>query len=166
MAITIEDRDLGWTAIAAAVEALDGTEIRVGSTGEAATALYIEPESGDETDFSVAVLLSWHEFGIGVPERSLVRAWADSKPREFKDRTIVEPFAVALEGGNGLGKLDGAGEKLAASMLRYLDAGISPGPSAITLEARRRPSALARDSGERSLLDSLQIRGSISFRVD
>lgn len=167
MAVEIEDRDLGWRAIADAVQALDGRSVLVGSTGPEAAAPYVDPESGRENDFHVALLLSWHEFGIGVPERSVVRAWADERPREFKDRTLVAPFAKALDSaGDGVGELEGVGETLSKSMRTRLEAGISPGLSSATIANRDRPSELARDGRELPLLDSLQILGSLTFRVD
>lgn len=167
MPLEIIDRDLGWRDILAASEAADGAEIFFGSTGGAAADSYIEPVKGMPLEISVAGILAVHEFGIGVPERSVIRAWLASGAPELKG-SILGVFDVILDGEDRIERsLEGQGEVTAKALRKFISGGrVKPGVSEATAERRGDASALTRDGGNKSLLDTKQILDSISFRVE
>ena len=140
------------------IRQLNGLEIRVGSTGPAASAPFIDRKTGDEVG-TVAGMLAVHEFGWGPPERPILRITLDANRQTFR------PAAEAI----GRAALHGRARILNAAM------GIGEGQSRslrdMFFQNQLRPLAQAtkddpgRDSRHIPLVDTEQILGSISFRV-
>ncbi len=76
MSVSIKDVDLGYNSFFGALRGLRGQAVKVG-VGDAPH----EP-SGTPTDEIAAA----HEFGVGVPERSFLRAWVDEKREQIQAR--------------------------------------------------------------------------------
>ncbi len=89
----------------------------------------------------IASLGEIHEFGLGVPQRSFIRAWFDSKRAEIE--ADIRKF-----GSNP----DALAERLRASCQEYIANGVAP-PNA--------PSTIARKGSSKPLIDSGVLRTSI-----
>lgn len=74
-------------------EALKRSRIKFGSMGDGGSAAPPHPESDD---LNVAQVLALHEFGLGVPERRVVRVVVDEKRRETAEQ-IADTAAQALD---------------------------------------------------------------------
>ncbi len=75
--VQIRVKDNGYTDRLRAIKSLDGrVKAKAGVQGPKAAALH-DSESG----LTTAELGQIHEFGLGVPERSFVRAWFDENQR-------------------------------------------------------------------------------------
>lgn len=86
MSFTVKNVDRGYDAIRDAVASLDGVEViagSIGTGGSGSTQTFISRKTGKplEGNEPVATVFSWHEFGSGVPERSVLRRVFDNNPR-------------------------------------------------------------------------------------
>lgn len=130
--VQILDRDLGYRDLVRRVEKASGAgrSVTVGIHAEddAATA------DGSSTILEVA---SYHEFGIGVPERSFVRNWAEENEKENEE--ILRKLAESVVKGQNTVEegLEKAGLVLAASMRARIQAGqITPALAESTIERK------------------------------
>lgn len=146
--MAVRDQDQGYDALVKRVFALGSPKISVGIH---------EADGAQEHDgLSVVALASIHEFGIGVPERSFIRAWFDENDVRAKEAlrlllvSVVEGKrqpAQALE----LFALWAVGE-IQARMAR----GIPPALAARTI---------ADKGSSVPLIDTGQLRSSISYEI-
>lgn len=113
------------------------------------------PHAGGATVIEIATI---NEFGLGVPERSFIRAWADAKAEVHKDN--VRKLGRALVKGTvkdaraGLGQL---GEAYVGEVQARIAGGIAP-PNA--------PATVKRKGSSTPLVDKGILRSSIAARVD
>ncbi len=87
-----------------------------------------------------------HEFGLGVPQRSFIRGWFDSKQDQI--RADVKAFASAPEA---------LALRLAAGCQDYIAAGVAPANA---------PSTIARKGSSKPLIDTGVLRSSIVGKVE
>jgi len=165
MSVTIVRRDLGVGAVRAASEATDGKAVAFGSTGPKASALFIDGETGELTNTSVAGLLGTHEFGIGVPERSVIRGYTAGKPPEIRG-AVKATFREVVNGKVPTSQIGRTGEIAVKGLRKRIEKRIPPPLADVTKENRRRPSELSRGLEDKPLKDTEQILGSLGFRVE
>lgn len=143
-------------AVLRRLEELHGKQIEVGSQGGER---YID-EHG-RPGLPVATILMFHEYGLGVPQRSVIRATIRSRRAEIAQRTHVAAARV-LQGVSIQRALEQVGRWLAGAMVRRIEEGLRPALAPSTLA--RTPNRIANVP----LLNSGQIREfvrSIRYRV-
>ena len=165
MTVEIIRRDLGVGAIRSASKATNGKAVAFGSTGPKASDLHIDGETGEVGDISVAGLLGAHEFGIGVPERSVIRAYVASQPSELKG-AVKATFREVVNGTTPSSSITRTGELAVKGLRKRIEQRIPPPLEASTLTARERESELSRGSEGKPLKDTEQILDSLGFRVE
>lgn len=130
--VQIVDRDLGFRDLVRRVEKASGSG-RVVSVG-------IHAEDDEPTADGSSTILqvaNYHEFGIGVPERSIVREWAEQKDKENED--ILRKLAESVvQGRNSVEEgLEKAGLVMAASMRGRIQNGeVAPPLAEKTIERK------------------------------
>lgn len=167
MAITniqVKVIDRGWEGIKHRVEALrgGGATVSVGVQGAQAAANH------QGTHLTVAQLATIHEFGkvihqprmrrtIVIPERSFLRATVDAY------REAIARRQVLLTQGYVLGKfeLQGAMELLGMYVVGLVKQRIANG-----IAPPNRPSTIARKGSSKPLIDTGQLRNSITHKVE
>ena len=145
-------RDRGAEKLVKTVTTPARTVVDVGIIGSGADAA---AEGGG--GLTVAQLAEWHEFGIGVPQRSFLRAWADADKAKIED-TIRKLTTRILSG-----KLthDQAMAQFGAwaqgQVQAYISAGrVTPPNAAATVAAK---------GSSTPLIDTGQLRSSITHEV-
>ena len=74
---TFADKDKGYKKLREELTKLERTSVTVGVHSDAG----MHPDAGVE----ITVLAGWHEFGLGVPERSFLRATFDEKKARLEN---------------------------------------------------------------------------------
>jgi hypothetical protein len=148
---TIKDTDKGYkktlnnaadmkkAGVDVGIFASDGAEAKKGSP--------------DLTLIEVAV---FNEFGLGVPERSFIRGYVDEKENETKE--LVRKLAERILAGKMTKDqaLDLLGLKVQGGMQKRIADGIEPANA---------PSTIARKGSSTPLIDTGQLRSSITYKV-
>lgn len=147
--VTVRDVDHGYDALVKRIYALGAPKISIGIHEEAGAR---EHESG----MSVVDVASIHEFGLGVPERSFIRAWFDENQERAKE-ALRRLLVSVVEGKR---KPEQALELFAQWALGEMQARI----------ARSIPPPLAEETIERkgssvALIDTGQLRSSLSYEI-
>lgn len=125
-----------------------GLVLTVGVHGDAGA------HSGD--GISLPELAAIHEYGLGVPARPFLGPFAE-KSRESVTRRIGEAIANGLvKGGDALAGIRILGEWCVGQIKAAIAAGI-PQPNA--------PSTVARKGSSKPLIDTGQLRNSITYKV-
>lgn len=150
--VKIKDTDRGFAALRKRIaEAAKGAGVSVGvHAAEGA-----EQHKGEEP-VSLLDVAIWNELGIGVPERSFIRAWFDEANgvnRELLRRALVS----VVKGQRTLPQaLELVGLKFQGEVQKKIAAGVPP-PNA--------PSTIAQKGSSTPLIDTGQLRQSITFVV-
>lgn len=151
----VTDRDRGASKLLAKL--LEQGALKVGILGDAAAEPH-KDKDGEPSDLSVAQIGEIHEFGLGVPRRSFLAGWAVEREPEIKN--------VILRGGRALalGKvesvrvlLEQVGSWSVGSIQQRMAQNIPPPLAESTI--KRKGSSVA-------LIDTEQLRSSISYQVD
>jgi hypothetical protein len=117
------------------IASLDGRGLRVGAMGEGGGPSPLYRNEDGTSGPPVATILLWHEYGLGVPERSVIRATLASRKRELAERTSVAAARVA--GGVSVDRaLEQVGRWLSGAFGRRILEGITPGLAPATLAQR------------------------------
>lgn len=145
----VRDRDRSAKTLAAMLKLQQDRTITVGIHAREGGA------SHDEADVTVAELGSWHEFGLGVPQRSFVRGWYDESQREIATVLKARMAAVA-RGADPDQQLEVAALQFESSMKERISDHIPPPLS---------PSTIAAKGSSTPLIDSGQLRNAIRARV-
>lgn len=107
---------------------------------------------------SVAEIATIHEYGLGTsPQRSFIRAWADSRKAEHQRMLKIIGENVVkgrYDAATGLARL---GNLFVGEVQARISGGIPP-PNA--------PSTVARKGSSKPLINTGQLRSSIRFRVN
>lgn len=153
MAGRVTDKDLGEKALLARLaDAAKGVTLTVGVHEEQGA----EPaESGG--GITVGEVATINEYGLGVPERSFIRAWADENAdthQDFLRRAGVEIVKGRLTATQAL---DQVGLKMVGEVQTRMAGGIPP-PNA--------PSTIAKKGSSTPLEDTGQLRSSITHKVE
>lgn len=143
----ITDKDKGYAAL---FKRLDG-KLRTLSVG-------VHSEEGGASDgkLTVAEVATINEFGMGVPERSFIRAWADEN--QASNESALRAIGQAVVKGTFTADqgLDRAGLLFVGQIQARISSGIAP-PNA--------PSTIARKGSSTPLINTGQLRSSILHKV-
>lgn len=119
--------------------------------------IHEEEGAASHGDASVIDIAAMHEFGLGVPARSFIGAWADERADESK--RDLRKLGDALTNGKvpdamtGLAQL---GEKYVGEVQARIAAGIPP---------ENAPSTVAKKGSSTPLIDTGVLRSSIVAKV-
>lgn len=105
----------------------------------------------------MAFIAEIHEFGLGVPERSFIRAWFDANQDKIK-KAIAAAMQQVIKGKY---TKEVALERLGALFASQIQARISsniPPPLA--------PSTIKRKGSSVALIDTGQLRSAITYRIE
>lgn len=126
----------------------------------------VHAEEGSQNEpngATVAEVATYNEFGMGVPERSFIRAWADENAEE-NNATVSKAYkyiAAQLVHGKGVDPvavLDAVAQKFAGQVQQRISSGIAP---------ENAPSTIAQKRGSTTpLINTGQLRSSIMGRVE
>lgn len=150
----VKDQDNGAKTTLAMFRRL-GLELDVGVLGPAAEAPHRDPD-GQAGPLTVAEVAAFHELGLGVPERSFVRAWFEANHQQ-----VLQDLRAGLQ-QIVLGRLtpeqvtDLIGQKCVAGIRARIQSGIDP-PLA--------ESTIARKGSSTPLIDTGQLWSAISYEV-
>lgn len=111
--------------------------------------------SGDGK-LTVGEVATINEYGLGVPERSFLRAWADAN--EGPNLEILRRIGQAVLKGKGTARqgLDQAGLKFVGDIQARIAAGIPPANAASTIQQK---------GSSTPLIDTGQLRASIRHKI-
>jgi hypothetical protein len=146
--VSVRDQDRGYGALVDRIFTMGSPKISVGIH---------EADGGHEHEgLSVVALAAIHEFGIGVPERSFIRAWFDENEERAKE-ALRRLLVSVIEGKR---KPDQALELFALWAVGEIQAriarGIAPALAESTIEAK---------GSSVPLIDTGQLRSSISYEI-
>jgi hypothetical protein len=155
--VTVKDVDLGWgelrKELATAAGGVYGKAGIIGAKGEAE-----HKGEGEDAALTNAELALIHEFGLGVPERSFLRAAFDKNHPKYLEH--LQKLVRAVYGGKmTIERALGLVSQEAASDMRNLirtGAGVPPPNS---------PATIARKGSSRPLVDTGQLINSITGAV-
>jgi hypothetical protein len=152
---TVRDTDKGARALAARLHRVAGSRVKVGVLDDAPKE---EGESFSGGELSLLEVAALHEFGGGnIPQRSFIRAGVDENLPEI--RATQHALAVqVMRGATSLPvALDRLGAKVAALLQNRIARGIAP---------ENAPSTVARKGSSTSLVDTGQLKASITWQVE
>lgn len=149
MANSVRDLDKGLNSLLARLAKAKGLSLTVGVHDTEGGQAY-------QKGLTVAEVATIHEFGLGVPQRSFLRSWADERAAENQAliKQVGEQVVKGLDVSTGLDRL---GLKFVAGIQGRMVAGIPP-PNA--------PSTIAQKGSSTPLIDTSQLKGSIRHKVE
>lgn len=109
------------------------------------------------TGVSVAELGSWHEFGLGVPQRSFIRGWFDENRAKLPAAIRAELQRAVKRGETQMFGLRRLAVTIQASIQARIANGIAP---------ENADSTILRKGSATPLIDTGTLRSSIVVRVD
>lgn len=150
--MTVRDIDHGYRKLVESVYGLRAPKIDVGILAADGAAAYA---GGDGA--TVLEVAMWNEFGAGhVPERSFIRAWFDEN-EDACGRAVVAMMRAVLAGRyTSKQAVELLAQRFVAEIQRRMAQGIPP-PNA--------PSTVAAKGSDKPLIDTGQLRSSISYLV-
>jgi len=146
--VTVRDEDRGYADLVKTIFAMGSPKVSVG--------IHEEDGAHDHGGMTVVDLASIHEFGLGVPERSFIRAWFDENEDRAKE-AMRRLLVSVLEGKN---KPEQAVEKFALWVVGEMQARIARGIAPALAE-----STIASKGSSVPLIDTGQLRSSISYEI-
>jgi phage gpG-like protein len=153
---TVRDTDKGARALATRLHRAAGSRVKVGVLDDAPKE---EGEGRAGGALSLVEVAALHEFGAPphIPQRSFVRAGVDENLPEI--RRVQHALAVQVfKGSTELPvALDRLGAKVAALLQNRIARGIAP---------ENAPSTIARKESSTPLVDTGQLRASITWKVE
>jgi hypothetical protein len=106
--------------------------------------------SHEESGMSVAALGTIHEFGLGVPERSFIRAWYDTRQPQIK-QALLTAFAAGVPPAVAAGRV---ALKLESMIKGWINEQVN-----LTKNA---PATIARKGSDVPLVDTGVLRSAIT----
>ena len=154
---TVRDTDKGARALATRLHRVAGSRVKVGVLDDAPKE---EGESASSSPLSLLEVASVHEFGApaaGIPARSFIRAGVDENLPEI--RRVQHALAVqVMRGAVELPvALDRLGAKVTALLQNRIARGIGP---------ENAPATIARKGSSKPLVDTGQLKASITWKVE
>ncbi len=152
MSVKISDTDKGFAKLLAeAAKAKKGT-VDVGILAKEGA-----ESSSTNPKLTVYEIATFNEFGLGVPERSFIRGYVDDKEQAIRDD--IKKLALLVVQGKKTTEeaLDLLGLKVVGGMQKRISDGILPANA---------PSTIARKGSSKPLIDTGQLRSSITHRVN
>lgn len=150
MSARVTDRDRGYKATFAAIDAAKKARISVGIHKE-------EGGAPEESGRTVADVAEDNEFGIGVPARPVISNWADENEAEGVQQMKADIQAAVKSRTSPAQRLDARAQVFAGSMQAKVSAGVPP-PNA--------PSTIAKKGSSTPLIDKGQFRSSIRGKAE
>jgi phage gpG-like protein len=159
----VTDLDKGWKALKDHVIKLsqNGAYVQVGVVGREAAALH------KKSSLTVAQIATIHEFGatfrgkhgnlIRIPERSFLRATVDEYSGAIQQRATAFGRGVVLMKFTPTQAMSLLGEYVVGLIKQRIANGIAPANA---------PSTIARKGSSTPLIDSGQLRGSITYKIE
>jgi hypothetical protein len=114
-------------------------------------------EGTGEEGATILDVATWNELGIGRPERSFIRAWFDLHLAENKHELHEALEAVARGSLEPRQALELLGQKFVGAIQARISEGIPP---------ENAPSTIAAKGSSKPLIDTGQLRSSVSYKVD
>jgi hypothetical protein len=148
---SFKDRDNGYRALVRRVYGVKAPTIKVGI-------LSSDGEKKYEDAVTVLEVAVWNEFGTDqTPERSFIRAWFDEN--EGRLREAMRRMMVSVVAGKRTKEqaLEILAQRCVGEIQKRIAAGINPPNAESTIE---------RKGSDKPLVDTGQLRSSISYRVD
>lgn len=155
MSFKLKDTDRGWKKYKArATEMKRGAGVTVGIHAQEGAEPHGRPSKTNEPPQSILLIGYWNEFGLGVPERSFIRAWFDAAKGENYElaKRMLEAILhnkISMETA-----LEQMGAKFAGEVQKRIAEGIPP-PNA--------PSTIAEKGSSTPLIDKGQLRQSVTY---
>lgn len=155
MAASVTDTDRGYKALVRSLRSSGGTIVgKAGIIGVKAAAEHATDGPEPLTNAELALI---HEFGIGVPERSFIRAAFDKNHPKY-DENMVKLVRAIYDGKITIERAVGLlGMQIASDIRNYIRDSGELLPNA--------PSTIARKGSSKPLIDSAQLVNSISSAV-
>lgn len=150
MGSRVTDRDRGYRALMASIDAAKRIRISVGIQKE-------EGAASAEGGQTVADVAEANEFGIGAPARPAISNWADENEAEGVQQMKADVQAAMRSRTSPAQRLDARAQVFAGSMQAKISAGVPP-PNA--------PSTVAKKGSSTPLIDTGQFRSSIRGKVE
>lgn len=148
----ITSKDNGANAlIKAALEAAKGAELRVGILADKGA----ETAEGSK-DLTIADVATFNEFGLGVPERSFIRAWYDEQLEANKAKFRALQAQVLRGEITQATAFKQLGAVFVGDIQKRIAGGIQPGNA---------ESTIARKGSSTPLVDTGQLKSAVSFEV-
>jgi hypothetical protein len=149
----ISDKDNGYARVVKMLTSKAKPALKVGIFGERGS-----DEHKDSEGLSVADVAAFHEFGLGVPERSFLRGWMEENQDRVADFLKVQcAEAVESQAKDFVKVLERLGLFCVGGIQQRISDGLSP-PLA--------PSTIAAKGSSIPLIDTGQLRTSITYEVD
>lgn len=116
------------------------------------------PVEVEHEALTVIQVATWMEFGTDrAPARSFVRAWFDENQAKIREDLGVLMVSVVQGRRTKAQILELIGQRCAASIQERISAGIAPA---------NRPSTIAQKGSSTPLIDTGQLRSSVSYQID
>jgi hypothetical protein len=150
----VRDKDRGYKKVRRNVtKAASGKSLTVGVLEEDKGG---EGHGGSEEGLTVSQIATEHEFGLGVPERSFIRAWFDAQKNQI-DQDLSKMMRQVIQGRYDLDRgLNILGVKYVGEIQQKIPAGIPPPNSDRTI---------ARKGSSTPLIDTGQLRSAITYLI-
>ncbi|MCK4717652.1 MAG: hypothetical protein KAT70_03195 [Thermoplasmata archaeon] len=131
--------------------------VLVGVQGKKAEATHKDSEDSEGEPLTVGEIASIHEFGLGVPERSWLRAWIEEN-RSMIQSDLRRAMQRVIEG-----KLT---KEQAASILGVKYVGEIQKRIAQGIEPPNHPDTVKRKGSSKPLIDTGQLRSAITWVLE
>lgn len=152
MSVRIKDKDKGYKKLFADLTKQISNEVSVGVFDAEAS------EAHDGGALTVGEIAEIHEYGLGnVPERSFIRGWFDENPGKIK-LALARLTASYVEGKRTKAQaLELFGQWAVGQIQARIAQGISP---------ELKPATVSRKGSSVPLIDTGQLRASITYQVE
>lgn len=145
----VRDSDKGYQELVARIFKLGNPSVSVGVFSTDGSKLYVDGET-------VLDVATFHEFGLGVPERSFLRGWFDENEERARE-TLRKLMIAVLRGSRSKEQaLDVFGLWLQSEIQKRITTNIPPPLAEATI--KKKGSSVA-------LVDTGQLRASVTFKV-
>jgi hypothetical protein len=153
MARGVKDKDKGYRDLVKRLYGIKAPKIEVGIFEQDGAFVYAD----GSTAVTVLDVAMWNEFGTGqIPERSFLRAWFDEN--QDKCRELVRRLLESVIAGTRTKEqaLELLGVTFVGQIQKRIADGISPANA---------PATIARKGSDKPLIDTGQLRSSVTHRV-
>lgn len=151
MSVKIKDVDRGYNALVKRVFGKEKHSVAVGIFAKEGAQTY-------DDGLTVLQVAIWNEFGTDkIPERSFIRAYFDENQERLK-KIFARLMSYYVIQGRGTKEqvLELLGQQIVGEIRKRISRGIPP-PNA--------PSTIAKKGSSKPLIDTGQLRSSITYRV-
>lgn len=149
MSIEVRDNKGKWLDLVHKLRELESLELHVGIVGDGA-----EKEHDEKSGATVADIAAFHEFGLGVPQRSFLRGWVDEQSDDiYKTMRSVGKLMIA-------GKVDSQ-QALDQAGARFV--GLIQKRIADRIEPELSEKTVMRKGSDVPLIDTGVLRSSITW---